>query len=179
MKSKNYIIIGGSAVALFLLWKIVKKKKLTTTGTDSATNPTATGGSNVTTNPLDVVPTNNSSQLAEKARLAEQARLALLNSQIAPIPKNYFSYKYGIAQSGCTIYWANKDGSKGSAFVDKGSYYIVPCMLEGSGSGCGQWTKLNDCSSSSTTVSTPTYLTPIYSVGGYGGGGENTGYDRS
>jgi hypothetical protein len=29
------------------------------------------------------------------------------------------------------------------AFVDKGGYFDVPCMLENSWSGCGQWTKGN------------------------------------
>lgn len=67
------------------------------------------------------------------------------STPVPAIVNNYFSYTYGKAMSGCTIYWTNKDGSKGSAFVSAGDYYTVPCMLEGSGSGCGAWTKGSAC----------------------------------
>ena len=84
MKSTNYIIIGASAVALFLLWKKMGEDKLKTTVNpiipklEEETKPLPTvvdKGSIITPSPVDVVPTNNNLQLAEQARLAEVARL--------------------------------------------------------------------------------------------------------
>jgi hypothetical protein len=56
-----------------------------------------------------------------------------------------FTYEYGPAMSGCNIQWVNCDGSAGTTFVAVGQYYTIPCMREGSGTGCGQWTKGTAC----------------------------------
>jgi len=69
-------------------------------------------------------------------------------------PVACFSYQYGPAQSGCNIQWVNCDGSNGTTFVAVGQYYTVPCMREGSGTGCGQWTKGASCGVTTTTTST-------------------------
>ena len=69
--------------------------------------------------------------------------------------KNYYSYKYGVAQTGGSIHWTNKDGSLGSAYVERGNYYDVPCMLENSGAGSGYWVKGNLCTGASVILPSP------------------------
>jgi len=69
-------------------------------------------------------------------------------------PVSCFTYEYGPAQSGCNIQWVNCDGTPGTTFVAVGQYYTVPCMQEGSGTGCGQWTKGASCGTPPTTTTT-------------------------
>jgi len=87
------------------------------------------------------------------------APTTLVPTTIAPTttpPVLCFAYQYGPAQSGCTINWTNCDGSAGSTFVPLGQFYNVPCMVENSGTGCGQWTKGAACITPTTTTAVPT-----------------------
>ena len=56
-----------------------------------------------------------------------------------------YSYTYGPAQSGCTIYWIDKLGNYQSTFVSAGNYFNISCMRDYGYSGCGQWIKQSPC----------------------------------
>lgn len=60
-------------------------------------------------------------------------------------PPGCFEYEYGPAATGCTINWTNCGGSAGSAYVAYGDYYSIPCMIEGTGTGCGPFVKGAPC----------------------------------
>jgi hypothetical protein len=139
--------VGVLGIAGYLYWKnkksnssnsISKDSSLSTTDTNEATqvfgvklpdgtNPT--GSSSIAPNPLDVVNTTTTTPMA---KTVSSTPIVLPTDSMPVAQKNYYSYRYGAAQSGCTIYWRNKDGSAGMAFVDKGGYFDVPCMLENS-----------------------------------------------
>jgi hypothetical protein len=78
--------------------------------------------------------------------------------------------------SGCTINWTNCDGSAGSTFVSVGNYYTIPCMREGTGTGCGAFTKGAPCGTTTTTTTTTT-APPYYSFLLNSTAGETSGPD--
>ena len=82
-------LIGVGVVATIIALLYFKSKKTNSTLTSKSTTTSNNGssttngvvppkGSNITPKPIDVVPTNNNSQLAEQARLARLAEIARL-----------------------------------------------------------------------------------------------------
>lgn len=70
-----------------------------------------------------------------------------------------YSYTYGPGIASCTITWTNCDGTPGTSYVGMGASYSVPCMREGSGTGCGPWTKGLACGSWGPGCTTTTTTT--------------------
>lgn len=60
-------------------------------------------------------------------------------------PPGCFAYEYGPAATGCNITWTNCGGTPGTTFVAVGNYYSIPCMIEGTGTGCGPFVKGLPC----------------------------------
>jgi len=138
MKTKTKLIIGTVLLAGgYFLWDRNKKKKAISLIPVSApvSAPEEAPAPAITTNKVTPNP------VIDLVIPKPQAPFDTLPK----VSKTYGSYRYGVAQSGCTIYWTNKDGSRGSQFVEKGGFANVSCMLDGSGSGCGQWTKTSSC----------------------------------
>ena len=68
---------------------------------------------------------------------------------------NCYSYSY-LAMGGGTINWTNCNGSPGSAFVNGGATYSIPCAVQGSLTGQGPFTQGSACGSLPCTTPTPT-----------------------
>ena len=148
MKNSTLAIIGVLGLGAYLYVKNRKTKSLTMADVNSAVSDISNTVSSATSAPASNEPTQvfveNLPMPTGISAIADIPTTTPIVSTPATV-NNYFSYRYGKAMSGCTIYWTNKDGSKGSAFVASGEYFDVPCMLENSGSGCGQWTKGSAC----------------------------------
>lgn len=67
-----------------------------------------------------------------------------------------YSYQYGPAMAGCTIYWKNCAGVQQSTFVAAGQYYSIDCAQSGTLSGCGPFTQGVSCDPVPTNTMTPT-----------------------
>jgi cytoskeletal protein RodZ len=153
MKKSTLAIIGVLGLGAYLYIKNRKTKSLTMTDVNSAVSDISNTVNNATSTPDSNEPTQvlvedlpMPTGISAIVDIPTTTPIVSTPTASAPAPvNNYFSYTYGKAMSGCTIYWTNKDGSKGSAFVNAGDYYNVPCMLENSGSGCGAWTKGSAC----------------------------------
>jgi cytoskeletal protein RodZ len=145
MKKSTLAILGVLGLGAYLYIKNRNTKSLTMDDVNSAVSDISDA---VDTVPNVNVPEQVLSTLPVPTGVSTIVDVPT-TTPIAPTPavvlNKYFNYTYGKAMSGCTIYWENKDGSKGSAFVASGEYYTVPCMKEGSGSGCGAWTKNYEC----------------------------------
>ena len=152
MKKSTLAIIGILGIGVYLYVKNRNTKPLTMTDIDSAIKNIPNEVSNEisqvvnTTTPNIPTGSSNIADVPVNTPIAPAPAVSLPTSEApAVVLSKYFNYTYGKAMSGCTIYWENKDGSKGSAFVASGEYFNVPCMKEGTGSGCGAWTKNYEC----------------------------------